>query len=42
LSLKKFQNYTSDTVGDGGRDLPPCPTALGGSRYCSTSYRPRR
>jgi hypothetical protein len=23
---KKLQNYTSSAVGDGGRDLPPCPT----------------
>jgi hypothetical protein len=24
-----LQNYTSSAVGDGDRDLPPCPTALG-------------
>jgi hypothetical protein len=24
-----LQNYTSDAVGDGDRDLPPCPTAVG-------------
>jgi hypothetical protein len=30
---KKLQNYTSGGVGGGGRDLPPCPTALGGARY---------
>jgi hypothetical protein len=24
-----FQNYASGSVGDGGRDLPPCPTAVG-------------
>jgi hypothetical protein len=24
-----LQNYTSIAVGDGGRDLPPCPTAVG-------------
>jgi hypothetical protein len=28
-----LQNYTSGVVGDGGRDLPPCPTAVGGARY---------
>jgi hypothetical protein len=33
---KKLRNYTSGGVGDGGRDLPSCPTALGGARYCST------
>jgi hypothetical protein len=26
---KNLQNYTFGAVGDGGRDLPPCPTALG-------------
>jgi hypothetical protein len=26
---KKLQNYTSGAVGDGCRDLPPCPTAIG-------------
>jgi hypothetical protein len=24
-----WQNYTSGAVGDSGRDLPPCPTAVG-------------
>jgi hypothetical protein len=28
-SQKNLQNYTSGAVGDGGRDLPPCPTAIG-------------
>jgi hypothetical protein len=29
MSRKFFlQNYTSSAVGDGGRDLPPCPTTL--------------
>jgi hypothetical protein len=31
-SAKKLQNYTSDVVGDGGRDLPSCPTTVGGAR----------
>jgi hypothetical protein len=26
---KKLQNYTSGAVGDGVRDLTPCPTAVG-------------
>jgi hypothetical protein len=26
---KDLQNYTSSVVGDGGRDLPPCPTEVG-------------
>jgi proline racemase len=29
MDRKKMQNYTSSAVGDDGRDLPPCPTALG-------------
>jgi hypothetical protein len=32
---KNLQNYTSSAVGDGDRDLPSCPTAVGGARYCS-------
>jgi hypothetical protein len=28
-SQKKLQNYTFGAVRDGGRDLPPCPTAVG-------------
>jgi hypothetical protein len=27
-----LQNYTSNAVEDGRRDLPPCPTALGAPR----------
>jgi hypothetical protein len=34
---KKLQNYTSSTMGDDSRDLPPCPTALGAVRYRSGS-----
>jgi hypothetical protein len=43
-SVKKLQTYKSDAVVDSGRDLPPCSTAVGGARYCSTFYRrgPRR
>jgi hypothetical protein len=26
---KILQSYTSDAVGDGGTDLPPCPMAVG-------------
>jgi hypothetical protein len=26
---KDLQNYTSNVVGGGDRDLPPCPTAVG-------------
>jgi hypothetical protein len=26
---KNLQNYTSGAVVNGGRDLPPCPTAVG-------------
>jgi hypothetical protein len=29
-TAKKLQNYTS-AAGDGGRDLPPCLTAVGGA-----------
>jgi hypothetical protein len=36
-SEKKLQNYTSSTMGDDSRDLPPCPTALGAVRYRSGS-----
>jgi hypothetical protein len=37
---KILQNYTSRSVGDSGRDLPLCPTALGGARYYSTFLLP--
>jgi hypothetical protein len=37
---KNLWNYTSSAVGDGGRDLPPCPTAVGGTWYCSVVLPP--
>jgi hypothetical protein len=30
-TAKNLQNYTSGAAGDGGRDLPPCPTAVAGA-----------
>jgi hypothetical protein len=39
-SEKILQNYTSSAMWDGGRDLQPCPTTVGGAWYCRTFLPP--